>query len=112
MSKLRRSAVAAACAAVAVAVFAGPAQAAGTYRVKDVLTQAQRSAVARTGAAVVEVHRRWVLVTASRADLRALRRAGFRVLARARKANFPAADAGYHNYAEMVSQIQAVAAAP
>src|SRR3954471_708385 len=104
-------AIAAACAAVAAVVFAGPAQAAGTFRVGGVRTQAQRSAVARTGAAVVEVHRRWVLVTASRGDLRALRRAGFRAVARARIAAFPAADSGYHNYAEMVTQIQNVAAA-
>ena len=47
-----------------------------SYRVENVRTQAQRSAVARTGAAIVEVDHGSVTVTASRSDLRALRRAG------------------------------------
>src|SRR4051812_42176937 len=98
--------------AFAALVAAAPAQAApSTYRVANVRTQAQRSAVARTGAAIVQVNRASVLVTASRSDVRALRRAGFRVTARARKTDFPAADAGYHNYAEMTSQVNAVRAA-
>ena len=46
---------------------AAPAQAAqSTYRVEDVRTQKQRSAVARTGAAIVEVDHGSVTVTASR----------------------------------------------
>ena len=94
-----------------LAGLAGTAQAAGTYRVDRVKTRAQRSAIARTGAAIVQVNRRSVVVTASRADVRALRRAGFRPVARARGAAFPAADAGYHDYAEMSSEISAVAAA-
>jgi murein tripeptide amidase MpaA len=98
-------------AALAFAFLAGPAQAAGTYKVDGVRTQAQRSAVARAGAAIVQVNRASVLVTASKSDVRALRRAGFRVTARARKTDFPAADAGYHNYAEMTSTVNAVAAA-
>src|SRR3954447_10917890 len=98
-------------AALGFAVLAGSAQAAGTYKVDGVRTQAQRSAVARTGAAIVQVSRASVLVTAARSEVRALRRAGFRVTARARKTDFPAADAGYHNYAEMTSQVNAVRAA-
>jgi len=90
-------------------VLAAPAAAAKTYRVDGVATQAQRSAVARSGAAIVEVRRRSVVVTASRADLRALRRAGFRPVALARKSDFPAADAGYHNYAEMSQDVEALA---
>jgi carboxypeptidase T len=89
---------------------AGTAQAADTYRVDGVATQAQRSAVARTGAAIVQVDRRSVVVTASQADVRALRRAGFSAEATAAAA-FPPADAGYHDYAEMSSEITAVAAA-
>ena len=42
-------------AALAFAILAGPAQAAGTYKVDGVRTQAQRSAVARSGAAIVQV---------------------------------------------------------
>jgi murein tripeptide amidase MpaA len=105
-----RLAFAAACAALIVAAPAAQA-APSTYRVENVRSQAQRSAVARTGAAIVEVGRGSVLVTASSADVRALRRAGFTVEARARKADFPAADAGYHNFAEMNADIGAVAAA-
>ncbi len=52
-----------------------------------------------------------VTVTASRSDLEALRRAGFKVVARARAADFPGADAGYHNYTEMTAEINAIAAA-
>jgi carboxypeptidase T len=104
-----RLAFAAACAAL---IAAAPAQAApNTYRVENVRGQAQRSAVARAGAAIVEVDRASVLVTASASDLRALRRAGFKITARATKSDFPAADAGYHNYAEMNADISAVAAA-
>lgn len=90
---------------------AAPAQAASTYRVENVRTQAQRSAVARIGAAIVAVDHGSVTVTASRSDLRALRRAGFKVVASARKADFPAADAGYHSYAEMTAELDAIAAA-
>jgi carboxypeptidase T len=90
---------------------AAPAQAASTYRVENVRTQAQRSVVARTGAAIVAVDHGSVTVTASRSDLRALRRAGFKVVASARKTDFPGADAGYHNYAEMTAELNAIAAA-
>src|SRR4051812_40990999 len=109
--RLRRSAVAAAAAALSTLAIAGTADAAPTYRVAGVRTQAQRSAVARTGAAIVQVNRRSVLVTASRADLRALRRAGFHVRVTARTADFPSADSGYHNYAEMSAETQSVATA-
>src|SRR5262245_47883496 len=110
MSNLHRSAVAAAAALSALA-FAGPAQAADSYRIDGVRTQAQRSAVARSGAAIVQVNRRSVVVTASRTDLRALRRAGFKPRARARAADFPAADSGYHNYSETNADTLAVATA-
>src|SRR4051794_17386167 len=95
---------------LAALAAAAPAQAASTYRVENVRTQGQRSAVARTGAAIVHVNRASVTVTASRADLRALRRAGFRAVVFARASDFPSADGGYHNYAEMVADINAVAA--
>jgi carboxypeptidase T len=76
-----------------------------------VRTAAQRAAVARTGAAIVAVDRGSVTVTASRSDLRALRRAGFTVRLRARASDFPSADAAYHNYNEMASETANVAAA-
>jgi carboxypeptidase T len=59
----------------------------------------------------VEVDHGSVTVTASRADLRALRRAGFHVVPTARKADFPPADAAYHNYNEMSLEVSNVASA-
>src|SRR4051794_39222323 len=97
-------------AATVLTLGAAPAAEASTYRVEHVRTQAQRSAVARTGAAIVEVDHGSVTVTASRSDLRALRRAGFKVATRARKTDFPSADAGYHNYAEMTADLNALVA--
>ncbi|MDA0180716.1 M14 family metallopeptidase [Solirubrobacter phytolaccae] len=97
-------------AAAVVALIAAPsAQAAvSSYRVDGVRTQAQRAAVARTGAAIVAVDHGSVTVTASRSDRRALRRAGFKVVSRARASDFPAADAAYHNYAEVSSETAAL----
>ena len=46
-----------------------------------------------------------------RSDLRKLRRAGFKVDATARATDFPPADAGYHNYAEMAARSTRVATA-
>jgi hypothetical protein len=98
-------------AAAVVFLGAAPAAEAGTYRVENVRTQGQRSAVARTGAAIVQVNRASVTVTASRSDARALRRAGFTVRALARTSDFPGADANYHNYAEMTADLNALVAA-
>jgi hypothetical protein len=99
-------------AAALLALTAASAQAAQpTYRVDDVRTAKQRAAVARTGAAIVEVDHGSVKVTASRSDRRALRRAGFKVVSTARKTDFPSADAAYHNYGEMTNEINAVVAA-
>ena len=83
--RLSRRAGLAATATLVTLIAATPAQAAqSTYRVEDVRTQKQRSAVGRTGAAIVEVDHGSVTVTASRADLRKLRRAGFKVSTTAR----------------------------
>ncbi len=93
-------------------IAAAPAQAApSTYEIENVRTAKQRAKVARTGAAIVAADRGTVTVTASRSDLRKLRRAGFKVLAKARKADFPSADAGYHNYSELMAQVNALDAA-
>lgn len=112
--------------AVAALLLSAPlAQAAGgveKYRVQA-RTQADRNVIATTGAAIVEVDEGSVLVTATRRDIRKVRRLGFRARRpgarprvrgggpRARAADFPAADAGFHNYAEMSAQTASVAAA-
>ncbi len=95
-----------------------------TYRVENVRTAKDRAAVARTGVAVVGADHGALIVTASSADARRLRRLPYRVLRgseprlparasglRARAADFPSADATYHNYAELSADTQAIAAA-
>jgi carboxypeptidase T len=95
-----------------------------TYRVENVRTAGDRAAVARTGAAIVGSDHGALVVTASAADARMLRRMRYRVRSgaearlpsrarglRARPSAFPADDAGYHTYEEMVSAITAAAAA-
>jgi len=99
-------------AAALVALSAAPAAQAApsSYRVDGVRTQAQRAAVARTGAAIVAVDHGSVTVTASRSDLRKLRRAGFKVASTARVSDFPAADAAYHSYGEVTAETASIAA--
>ncbi len=95
-----------------------------TYRVEEVRTAKDRAAVARTGAAIVGSDHGALVVSASRSDLRRLRRLDFRLVRgsqprlparvkglRARAAAFPPADAGYHSYQEMVDETAAIAAA-
>jgi hypothetical protein len=113
-----------------VASAAAPAAAAAadervrTYRVENVRTAQDRAAVARTGVAVVGSDHGALIVTGSGSDVRRLRRLPYRVLRgsqprlparaaglRARAANFPTADAGYHNYQEMSDETAAIATA-
>jgi len=95
-----------------------------TYRVENVRTAKDRAAVARTGVAIVGSDHGALVVTASAADARKLRRLRYRVLSgsqarlparandlKARASAFPAADAGYHTYDEMVAETAAIAAA-
>ena len=113
---------------LAICVPAPPAGAAtpdasvGTYDVGGVLTSLDRAAVAATGAAIVEADHASVLVTASPADLRRLRRLPYRVtpyVAAAapesprtpRARAFPATDGGYHTYQEWVDETAAIVAA-
>jgi hypothetical protein len=109
----------------ATATAASAADGVRTYRVENVRTAQDRAAVARTGVAIAGADHGALVVTASAADVRALRALRrFRVLRgsqarlpsrakglQARASNFPAADANYHNYQEMTDEITAVAAA-
>ena len=114
---------------IGICIVATPAGAAtpepvvGTYEVDGVRTTLDRSAVAATGAAIVEVDHGSVVVTASPSDLRRLGRLGYRVTARTappppqdepqpgRAAQFPPADSGYHTYQEWVDETTALLAA-
>ncbi|WP_043635096.1 M14 family zinc carboxypeptidase [Nonomuraea candida] len=89
------------------------------YRVSGPADARQRSAVAATGAAIEEVAADSVLVTATEAEVAAIKRLGFRVAEAPRPTppsaaaafDFPPADSGYHNYAEMNAAINAMVAA-
>ena len=99
------------------------APAVGVYDVTGVRTAADRSRVARTGAAIIEVDRGSVVVTASPGDVRRLRRlrrfkvtkhanrAGARSGQSVHAADFPPADSNYHNYSELTAEIKQLVAA-
>jgi len=94
------------------------------YHVLGVQTVQQRSKIARTGAAVNGIEDSRLMITATPAEVRKIKALGFSVVAEAEPAppsdsgeigimDFPPADSGYHNYAEMVTAInQAVADHP
>jgi hypothetical protein len=89
-----------------------PAQApSGRYRVAGVVTREQRGAVAAAGAAIDAVGSGWIDITATPADLKRLAQLGFQASRLIQPVDFPATDAAYHTYAEMVAEIHAVAAA-
>ncbi|HET9224220.1 MAG TPA: M14 family zinc carboxypeptidase, partial [Roseiflexaceae bacterium] len=82
------------------------------YIVKGVSTKEQRSAIARTGAGIEEEGANHVLVRATAQEIATIRKLGYTVTAVETPAvplAFPSADANYHDYAEMSSEIQAVA---
>jgi hypothetical protein len=110
----------------APAVAAPPEAIVGTYDVAGVRTSLDRSAVAATGAAIVEVDHASVVVTASPSDLRRLRRLPYGVTPHAAPAApaapdtpprersaaaFPPADSAYHSYQEWVDETTALVAA-
>jgi hypothetical protein len=108
--------------AAAVALFASSpadadpqiaAVAPAEYEVLDVRTLAKRNAVAKTGVAINDIEHGIAHVTATNAEVRALRKAGFTVQAQLSTLAFPPADAAYHDYAETITEInQAVASFP
>ncbi|HEV2086671.1 MAG TPA: M14 family zinc carboxypeptidase [Cryptosporangiaceae bacterium] len=92
-----------------------------TYQVDGARTKGDRTAVASTGAAIVEQSHGQVLVTATEQEAAAISRKGFKVSAaperkktdsnRVGTMDFPAADSAYHTYAEMSTEVANVAAA-
>jgi len=92
------------------------AQSTGTvelYKISPVFDVKTRSAIAATGAGIIEVGHDYVLAEATPAEARALKRLGlklerFRTQQEFLKA-FPAADSAYHDYAEMVAELQQAA---
>jgi carboxypeptidase T len=90
------------------------------YEVYDARTPAQRNAIARTGAAIDDVEHAVVTVTATKSELTALRALGYTVKpvpddlpdrGSVSTLDFPSKDAAYHNYSEMIAEVNAIVAA-
>ncbi|MGI5246471.1 M14 family metallopeptidase [Dactylosporangium sp. CA-139066] len=73
-------------------------------------TGADRSRIAGAGAAIDSVQNDRVNITATAAEAQRIERLGYRVT-RVRTEGFPAADAGYHDYAEMMADLDKTARA-
>ena len=125
MGRRRRGLSVVAGLAAVVALLAGPGTAGAaqpaaserSYRVEGVADRAARTVVARTGAAVELVQRSAMVVTATPVEVGRIRRLGHRVTllgpaqapAAAGPKAFPPADSGYHDYAELASEVAGVA---
>ena len=89
------------------------------YEVHDARTLAKRNLVAGTGAAIENVDHGVITVSATKAELQALRKLGFKVEAVPAELpsdavstfDFPSRDAAYHNYAETIAEVNRVVAA-
>src|SRR5262245_5033111 len=110
-------------AVTAVMVASAPGTAAGapdptdqgspSYQVRGPQTSDDVNAVARTGAAIDGVEHGRVQITATAAEVKQIRKLGFRVELVPAPADsggvsaqaFPPADSGYHDYNEMVAEI-------
>ncbi len=92
---------------------AQPAQEAGTYKVSPVFEVRTRSAIAATGADIFEVGHDYVLVGATPGEAKALERLGLKLERFETREEFldafPPADSAYHDYAEMVAELEQAA---
>ena len=92
----------------------GPTDETEVYYIQDVFDPVTRSAIAATGALILEVGHDYVLVEANTQEKRAIERAVGKTIAKptfaqAETLAFPPADSNYHDYAEMVAEIQQAA---
>src|SRR5688572_30560572 len=99
--------------AAAAPAAAQPAKDTDTYKISKVFDTRTRSAIAATGAGIFEVGHDYVLVEATGSEARALKRLGLK-LVRFRTQEeflkvFPSADSAYHDYAEMLAELQQAA---
>jgi hypothetical protein len=83
------------------------------YIVHNVFDVETRSAIAATGALILEAGHDYVLVEANQAEFKAIGRLGLEALepteAEAEILAFPPADSAYHDFAEMVAELQQAA---
>src|SRR5687767_6151662 len=89
----------------------GPIDETEVYYIQDIFDVETRSAIAATGALILEVGHDYVLVEANTQEKKAIERVVGKVIAKptfaqAEALAFPAADSAYHDYAEMVAEIQ------
>ncbi len=82
-----------------------------TYWVGNVTTKEDRTAIAQTGTDILEVGADYVIVNATAKEAREIARLGYPIEQVIRLQDFPPTDAAYHNFAEMVADVQQVAAA-
>ena len=82
-----------------------------TYRVFGVATREARTAVAQTGADIIEIGPDNVTIHATAQEVKEITKLGYEIVELIQAEDFPPTDAAYHNYAEMVADIQAVGAA-
>jgi hypothetical protein len=112
-------AVTAASSTVAAPATAEPGlDTAAQYEVHNARTLAKRNQVAAVGAAIEDVEHGVLTVTATGAEVKSLRALGFKVDKvptdvpdGAATMDFPSRDAAYHNYNEMVTEVNRVVAA-
>jgi carboxypeptidase T len=99
--------------ALTVSLSAQRVKETNTYKVSGVHDAVARSLIARTGADLFEAGHDYVLVEATAAEATAIAKAGFTLVKVATQdqfdALFPAADSNYHDYAEMVAELQQAA---
>lgn len=98
---------------LALPAAAQPTKNTETYKISNVVDVHTRSAIAATGADIFEVGHDYVLVEATAREAKALRRLGLELTGfKTQKAfveAFPPADSAYHDYAEMVAELNQAA---
>ncbi len=98
--------------AAAAPAAAQPFKDTGTFKISQVFDVHTRSAIAATGADIIEVGHDYVLVEATPDEAMAIRRLHLRLVRFATPEeflkSFPAADSAYHDYNEMVTELQQV----
>ena len=94
--------------AAAAPAAAQPYKGTGTYKISQVFDVRTRSAIAATGADVFEVGHDYVLVEATPEEARALGGLGLTLEPLLVAETFPPADSAYHDYGEMVAELQQV----
>lgn len=82
-----------------------------TYVIHGVSTKEQRTAVTQVGAAIEQIGPDWVVGIATPKEIKEIQKLGFTVETMVTELNFPPADSAYHNYAEMIADIDSVVAA-